>query len=105
MKKVFLVLACALMLTSCTQCSDDNSKQPNDNQQVTTVDDGLTADTLDVNGYIDRARYYLANEQVGMAIRDINSALSLDGKNVDALLVLTDIYYALGDQESMAITI
>ncbi|MBO4568162.1 MAG: tetratricopeptide repeat protein [Bacteroidales bacterium] len=105
MKKVFLVLACALMLTSCTQCSDDNSKQPNDNQQVTTVDEGLTADTLDVNGYIDRARYYLANEQVGMAIRDINSALSLDGKNVDALLVLTDIYYALGDQDNILMTL
>lgn len=105
MKKVFLVLACALMLTSCTQCSDDNSKQPKDNQQVTTVDDGLTADTLDVNGYIDRARYYLANEQVGMAIRDINSALSLDGKNVDALLVLTDIYYALGDQDNILMTL
>ena len=105
MKKVFLVLACALMLTSCTQCSDDNSKQPKDNQQVTTVDEGLTADTLDVNGYIDRARYYLANEQVGMAIRDINSALSLDGKNVDALLVLTDIYYALGDQDNILMTL
>ena len=105
MKKVFLVLACALMLTSCTKCSDDNSKQPNDNQQVTTVDEGLTADTLDVNGYIDRARYYLANEQVGMAIRDINSALSLDGKNVDALLVLTDIYYALGDQDNILMTL
>ena len=105
MKKVFLVLACALMLTSCTQCSDDNSKKPKDNQQVTTVDEGLTADTLDVNGYIDRARYYLANEQVGMAIRDINSALSLDGKNVDALLVLTDIYYALGDQDNILMTL
>lgn len=105
MKKVFLVLACAMMLTSCTQCSDDNSKKPKDNQQVTTVDKTLAADTLDVNGYIDRARFYLANEQIGMAIRDINSALSLDGKNIDALLVLTDIYYALGDQDNILLTL
>lgn len=105
MKKVFLVLACALMLTSCTQCSDDNSKKPRENQQVTTAEGVLTADTLDVDGYINRARWYLANEQVGMAIRDINSALSLDGKNVDALLVLADIYYALGDQDNILMTL
>ena len=105
MKKVFLVLACALMLTSCTQCSDDNSKKPQENQQVATAEGVLTADTLDVDGYINRARWYLANEQVGMAIRDINSALSLDGKNVDALLVLADIYYALGDQDNILMTL
>jgi tetratricopeptide (TPR) repeat protein len=105
MKKVFLVLACALMLTSCTQCSDDNSKKPQDNQQVATTDESTVADTLDVDGYINRARWYLANEQVGMAIRDINSALSLDGKNVEALLVLADIYYALGDQDNILLTL
>ena len=105
MKKVFLVLACALMLTSCTQCSDDNSKKPKENQQITTAEEALAADTLDVDGYINRARWYLANEQVGMAIRDINSALSLDGKNIDALLVLSDIYYALGDQDNILTTL
>ena len=105
MKKVFLVLACALMLTSCTQCSDDNSKKPKENQQITTAEEALSADTLDVDGYINRARWYLANEQVGMAIRDINSALSLDGKNIDALLVLSDIYYALGDQDNILTTL
>ena len=105
MKKVFLVLACALMLTSCTQCSDDNSKKPQENQQVAIVDEGMAADTLDVDGYISRARWYLANEQIGMAIRDINSALSLDGKNVEALLVLADIYYALGDQDNILLTL
>ena len=105
MKKVFLVLACALMLTSCTQCSDDNSKKPQEIQQVTTAEDTLSADTLDLDGYINRARWYLANEQVGMAIRDINSALLLDGKNIDALLVLSDIYYALGDQDNILMTL
>ena len=105
MKKVFLVLACALMLTSCTQCSDDNNKKSQENQQVVTEEEASTADTLDVDGYINRARMYLANEQVGMAIRDINNALSFDGKNIDALLVLADIYYALGDQDNIMMTL
>ena len=95
MRKVFLVLACAFLLASCT----DN------NQQNTTSKEKAVADSLDVNGYINRARWYLANQQVGNAIRDINSALSIDGKNVDALLVLADVYYALGDQDNILLTL
>ena len=70
-----------------------------------TAEEVYVADTLDVNGYINRARWYLANQKVGDAIRDINSALSIDGKNVDALLVLADIYYALGDENNILLTL
>lgn len=104
MKRFFLALACALMFVSCTE-SGGNNKKSNDNQQAGTSKEEVVADTLDVNGYINRARWYLANQQVGNAIRDINSALSLDGKNVDALLVLADIYYALGDQDNILLTL
>ena len=97
MKKVFLVLACAVMLASCADNIDKSNKKVVENQQV--------EDSLDVDGYIDRARLYLANQEVGNAIRDINSALSLDGKNIDALLVLADIYYALGDQDNILLTL
>lgn len=101
MKKVFLALACALMLASCTDSKDNGNKkiETSENQQE------QIADTLDVDGYINRARWYLANQQVGNAIRDINSALSIDGKNIDALLVLSDIYYALGDQDNILLTL
>ena len=105
MKKVFLVLTCALLMASCTESGNKENKQSTDNQQVTSsIEDGFT-DTLDVNGYVNRARWYLANQQVGNAIRDINSALSIDGKNVDALLVLADIYYALGDKDNILLTL
>ena len=101
MKRVFVALACALMLMCCTDNGNDNnkqtSKQVEEKQQVT--------DTLDINGYIERARWYLINQKVGNAIRDINSALSLDSKNVDALLVLADIYYALGDLDNIMLTL
>lgn len=105
MRKVFLVLACALMLSSCSDNQSDKKNKSNDNQQVINTEEGFVTDSLDVDGYINRARWYLANEQVGNAIRDINSALSIDGKNVDALLVLADIYYALGDEDNIMLTL
>lgn len=105
MKKVFLALACALMLASCSESDKSDNKKTEDNQQVTTQKNEFVADSLDLDGYIDRARWYLANQQVGNAIRDINNALSIDGKNIDALLVLADIYYALGDQDNILLTL
>ena len=99
MKRVFLALACVLMLASCTDNTEKSNNETTENQQE------QYADTLDVDGYINRARWYLANQQVGNAIRDINSALSIDGKNIEALLVLADIYYALGDQDNILMTL
>lgn len=105
MKRFFLVLACALILASCSDVENNKKDKTNDNQQVMSSDTELVADSLDIDGYINRARWYLANEQVGNAIRDISSALSIDGKNIDALLVLADIYYALGDQDNILLTL
>ena len=105
MKRVFLALACVIMLASCSDVSEDKNAKTNDNQSVMIPEEGFVSDSLDVDGYVARARWYLANEQVGNAIRDINSALSIDGKNVDALLVLADIYYALGDQDNILLTL
>ena len=105
MKKAFLALACILTLAGCTDSDDKDKQQVKDNQQVTAQIDVTATDTLDVNGYISRARLNLANQRVGDAIRDINSALSLDSKNIDALLVLADIYYALGDQDNILLTL
>ena len=98
-------MACMLMLVSCTETSSNDNKQSNNNQQIEASNEVSMQDTLDVNDYINRARWYLANQQVGNAIRDINSALSIEGKNVDALLVLADIYYALGDQDNILLTL
>lgn len=105
MKKVFLALACALILAGCTDDENRNKGQSNDRQEVKTLQETTAADTLDVNGYINRARWLVANQQIGNAMRDINSALSIDGRNVDALLVLADIYYFLGDQDNILLTL
>ena len=104
MKRVFLAAACFLMLASCSESGDKNTKTE-ENPNVEAVTEKVVADTLDMEGYINRARWLLANQQVGNAIRDINSALSIDNKNIDALLVLADIYYALGDQNNIMMTL
>ena len=104
MKRVFLAAACFLMLASCSESGDKNTKTE-ENSNVEAVTEKVVADTLDMEGYINRARWLLANQQVGNAIRDINSALSIDNKNIDALLVLADIYYALGDQNNIMMTL
>ena len=102
MKRVFLAMACILMFAS---CSENGDKKTEDNQKVVAAKEEVVADTLDLDGYINRARWLLANNQVGNAIRDINSALSIDSKNIEALLVLADVYYALGDQDNILLTL
>jgi tetratricopeptide (TPR) repeat protein len=102
MKRVFLAMACILMLAS---CSESGKNKTEEKQKVAAATEDVVADTLNIDGYINRARWLLANQQVGNAIRDINSALSIDSKNIEALLVLADVYYALGDQDNILLTL
>lgn len=95
-------MACILILASCSE-SDNNKTE--EKQKVAVATEDVIADTLNIDGYINRARWLLANQQVGNAIRDINSALSIDNKNIEALLVLADVYYALGDQDNILLTL
>lgn len=104
MKKSFLLVIIFSFLISCvTNHSDNKGGEENRNEVKTSLD--ATADTMNAEAYIDRARRSLANEQISSAMRDINSALSLDKKNIDALLVLADIYYALGDDDNILLTL
>lgn len=95
-------MACILMLASCSESGNNKTEEK---QKVSAATEDVVADTLNIDGYINRARWLLANQQVGNAIRDINSALSIDSKNIEALLVLADVYYALGDQDNILLTL
>ncbi len=95
-------MACILMLA---RCSESGNNKTEEKQKVAAATEDVVADTLNIDGYINRARWLLANQQVGNAIRDINSALSIDSKNIEALLVLADVYYALGDQDNILLTL
>lgn len=103
----YLLIVVSLFLISCVRNTSEQNVPANDvnSTPVVEVNTDDVADTMDVVGYVDRARRYLSNEQISSAMKDINSALSLDRKNVDALLVLADIYYALGDEDNILLTL
>ena len=114
MNKMIFVLMSILLLASCSEnVSKNNGKEDGNSQEVTnvtkseveTITESIVSDSLNVDLYIQRARVNLANEQISSAIKDINTALSIDRKNVDAHLVLADIYYALGDDDNILLTL
>lgn len=116
MNKLVMILMCMMLCASCSEnVSNSESKKIADNNlqenvvddinRIKTIDNFIVEDSLNADLYVQRARINLANEKVGSAIKDINTALSIDRKNIDALLVLADIYYALGDEDNIMLTL
>ena len=115
MNKIVWVFISIFFLASCSGNVSDNKSKSNgavsqeivtdSNSEIGSLNDSITSDSLNAELYIRRANINLANEQVGAAIKDINTALSIDRKNVEALLVLADIYYALGDEDNIMLTL
>lgn len=106
MRRFLLIVVC-LFLISCVRNTSEKNVPADDINQTSfnEVNAANVADTMDAAGYVDRARRNLSNEQISSAMKDINSALSLDKKNIEALLVLADIYYALGDEDNILLTL
>ena len=75
------------------------------NEAIQILTDSIAMDSTDAHLYLNRAKAYFANEQVGQAMVDINKSLQLDPNNVDTYLLLADVYYALGDQDNIASTL
>lgn len=114
MKKICMILMSILILSSCSEnvskksnnVSDaTNEVVSNEKSDVAILSEAILSDSLNADLYVQRARVNLANEKISNAIRDINSALSIDKKNIEALLVLADIYYALGDEDNILLTL
>ena len=113
MNKMIMILMSILLLVSCSENTSKNkAKEEGETKEaatskseVETLTESITSDSLNADLYIQRARVNLANEQISSAIKDINTALSIDRKNVDAHLVLADIYYALGDDDNILLTL
>lgn len=103
MKRLLLPVVCILVLSGCTEGTNENAQRKNDD--VKETEQLVITDSLDADAYVQRARLYFAEQQIGNSMRDINSALSIDGKNIDALLLLADLYYALGDQDNIMLTL
>lgn len=105
-------------LALCFAACDDNGKnnnQGNDKPKEVEVEpskdplellnDSIAMDENRPDLYLRRASIMMSREQVGMAMIDVNKAIQLDPKNVDALLLLSDIYYQLGDEANITATL
>ena len=74
-------------------------------EAIQLLSDSIAMDSTDAHLYMNRAKAYFANEQIGQAMIDINKTLQLDPNNMDTYLLLADVYYALGDQDNIASTL
>lgn len=113
MKKNLLFLGLLLALFACDNTpkpeTENTTKEPMAPVTVTEaiqlLSDSIAIDSTDAHLYVNRARAYFANEQIGQAMVDINKALQLDPNNVDTYLLLADVYYTMGDQDNIASTL
>lgn len=112
MRRLILFCILSVLLVGCDNSSTkDKGKTVETHKEVDklseydAITDSIMSDTANVALYVKRAQVNLANERVSMAIKDINSALSINKKDIDALLVLADIYYALGDEDNILLTL
>lgn len=113
MKKNILFLGFLLTLFACNnRPKPEQETTPQDPQAPVTVTDAIqqytdsiSRDSTNAQLYKNRAKAYFANEQVGAAMMDINQSLRYDPKDVDTYLLLADVYYALGDESNINVTL
>lgn len=99
-----------------TACHNDPPKDNTENNQqngqvdsprdpLVLLSDSIAKDENRADLYLRRASLYVERDQVGQAMIDVNKAIQLDPKNVDAMLLLSDIYYLLGDETNITATL
>ena len=72
---------------------------------LTMLSDSIANDASRPDLFLARAQEYLRREQVGAAMMDVNQAIQLNPSNVDAFLLLADLYYVLGDEPNITATL
>lgn len=112
LRVIGLFAALAVMLAAChgnngkDPSQTDPTGQPNQpKDELALVSDSIEQDGNRSDLYLRRAKLYLDREQVGAAMMDVNQAITLDPKNMDAFLLLSDIYYMLGDEANITKTL
>lgn len=111
MKKLFLSLLVVAAMAACNDNQQNAEPADSENAPVTVgkaiamLTDSIAMDSTRAELYQKRAQAYLANEQVGAAMIDINKALQVDPDNVDTYLLLADVYYLLGDESNISTTL
>ncbi len=112
MKGKLLIMGLLLLLFGCNGNKPTPSDTTEENDVPITVTeaiqkytDSIAMDSTNARLYKNRAKAYFANEQVGAAMMDINKSLGLNPDDVDTYLLLADVYYALGDESNINVTL
>ena len=111
MKKLFLLLGISLLFVACNEKTKKTVEQTSDKETVISgspialYTDSIAQDSLRADLYLNRARAYMAEEQVGAAMMDVNKAITLNPNDVETYLMLADIYYMLGDEANISATL
>ena len=113
MKRTILAIVALLAFFAC-----NNTPQPEQEitlqeskvpvtvtEAIQLLTDSIAMDSMDAHLYMNRAKAFFANEQIGQAMVDINKSLQLDPNNMDTYLLLADVYYALGDVSNINTTL
>ncbi|MBU1369518.1 MAG: tetratricopeptide repeat protein [Bacteroidetes bacterium] len=72
---------------------------------IRILSDSIAVDSTNAELFVRRAQLYFEEERIGNALSDINQALSLNNKLVEAYLILAEIYYGMGQAESVTTTL
>ena len=107
---LFLGLLLALFACHNTPKPEENNTKEEPvgitvNEAIQQYSDSIAMDSTNAQLYKNRAKAYFANEQVGAAMMDINQALRYDPNDIDTYLLLADVYYALGDESNINVTL
>lgn len=114
MNRFLLASIFILFLISCdnnspqvdaTKSVDTVSALENDQDPLVALTDSIVNDSTNARLFTKRAALYLKQDRIDRALRDINQALSLDNTSVDAYLILAEIYYGMGQAESVQTTL
>ncbi len=113
MKKNILIISILLAFFACNNTPKPDPKETLQeptapitvSEAIARITDSIAADSLNGLLYRHRAQAYLANEQVGAAMMDLNKTLQLIPNDVETYLILADVYYMLGDQANISTTL
>ncbi len=105
-KYVLFCMAAMAFMAACNNGKNPTKEDPGKTEigergTVAAWTDSIAVDSLRADLYLSRAEAYMQLQQIGPAMMDINKSITLDPKNVDAYMFLSDIYYALDDETNI----
>lgn len=99
------MVSCENTTDSENQASQDNTVNQQDTDPLVALNKQIAKDSTNADLLVERAKLYFNQDRIDRALRDINQALSYDSKQLEAYLILSEIYYGMGQAENVRRTL